>query len=609
MRGQGRETVLGRFHRRLARNLLSRDTQTQRWLRIACFLVLLYTPRALRGRVLMRLEQQVIFAWSAARRFLPRQDFSRLEVFLVRRASRRLASVQKSEQAAPLLALALYYFSYEILDDADPSQPPISEHWPLTWFLFRHPIFFPRRAQFQHAVHFYVRLFAHLDRLWQSDLDAALRKHLSAGLAQWFSFVPLLFSEVNLCPMAVTAGRWVEHFLVTEDAILDHEFPERETGRRVRVGVLVRDGQARTETFIAPTFAAKLDRTRFQSILVTLTPPEPSPFSSFVEGQFEKAVTVTATGWREQAAVIRALDLDVLILGNTLAAQASNLHLLIAHRLARIQVLLSAIAPSTTGLSRIDYVLTAAATEPRAVQAHYSERVVLLEGTFNCFSFGPLDLRDADAAQAYRPRRAVSFASGGSLYKLVPKLIAVWAQILREVPDSELILYPFNVNWGLDQMPPVTRALREEFARAGVDPERLVILPSQRPAELLDLLRHVTVYLDTFPYSGAASFIEPAIAPCPAVALRGTTQRGLQGAAMLTALGLKELIAGSPAEYVRIVVSLVRDPARRARVLDHLRATVDHTDFLNPIAFGRRVERALEIMLWNQPWFRGWPRA
>ncbi|MFI5184706.1 MAG: hypothetical protein ACHQNV_09920, partial [Vicinamibacteria bacterium] len=341
-------TVLGRLRRQLTTSLLTRDTRVQRWIRIACFLVLLHAPRALRGRLLMRLEHQVIFAWSASRRFLPRQDLSRLEAFLVERARRRLASVRGSDQTAPLLALALYHFSYEILETADPSQPPFHDHWPLTWFLFRHPIFFPTPAQFRRAVEFNTRLFAELDRLWHADLTPSLRDGLAERVARWFTFVPLLFSDVNLRPMAVTAGRWVEHYLVAQGAALDHRFEAPTAGRRTRVGVLVRDVQARTETFIAPTLVAKLDRMRFESILVTLTPPEPSPFSSFVEGQFEKVVTVAEPGWRERVAAIRALDLDLLLLGNTVAAQSSDFHFLIAHRLARIQVLPSAIAPSTT---------------------------------------------------------------------------------------------------------------------------------------------------------------------------------------------------------------------------------------------------------------------
>ena len=246
------------------------------------------------------------------------------------------------------------------------------------------------------------------------------------------------------------------------------------------------------------------------------------------------------------------------------------------------------------------------------MQEQYSERVVLLEGSFNCFAFGPLDLRKTgaaiDADGVYHPGQPVSFASGGSLYKLTPGLIAVWAQILDQVPDSELILYPFSPNWGLDQIQPVTDAVRQAFSVAGIDDRRVVILPTQRPLQLLKLLREVTVYLDTFPFSGAASFIEPVIAPCPAVTLRGRTQRGLQGSAMLTGLGLEELIAGSPEEYVRIVTSLARDPARRGRIVEHLRAVAGRADFLNPEVFGRRVERALETMLTQQPWFRGWSR-
>jgi predicted O-linked N-acetylglucosamine transferase (SPINDLY family) len=604
-------SLLARLARKFAKGLLTRDTRTQRWVRRICFLVLLYTPRRFWGQAFMRLERKVIFEWSAARRFLPRQNFSRLEAFLVGRARRRLAQAAGPDLAAPLLALSLYHFSYEILETADPTQPPFCNDGPLLWFLFRQPIFFPDHTQFRRALDFYVRLFADLDRLWRTDLDPVVRQLLSTSLAPSFSFISLLFSDINLRPLAVTAGRWVEHFLGTQGASLDHEFPEREAGRRVRLGVLARNVQPRTESFIAPAFTAHLDRTRFEPILVTLAPPVPSPFSSFLEGHFEKVVTVAEPGWRERAAAIRALDLDVLILGNTLAAQASDFHFLIAHRLARIQVLPSAIAPWTTGLSRTDYVLTSALTEPAEVAPHYSERVVLLEGSFNCFLFGPHDLRVAgasvDAADVHLPARPISFASGGSLYKLAPELIAVWARIMREVPESELILYPFSHNWGLDDMPPVTRALRQEFRKAGVSPSRLVILPSLRPVQLLKLLRHVTVYLDTFPYSGAASFIEPALAPCPAVTLRGTTQRGLQGAAMLTALGLEELVAASPEEYVRLVVSLARDPARRARIRDHMRSTADRADFLNPGVFGSRMERALETMLREQPWFAGWP--
>jgi len=76
---------------------------------------------------------------------------------------------------------------------------------------------------------------------------------------------------------------------------------------------------------------------------------------------------------------------------------------------------------------------------------------------------------------------------------------------------------------------------------------------------------------------------------------------------MLTVLGLEELIAASPEEYVRLVVSLARDPTRRARILDHMRSTADRADFLNPNVFGHRMERALETMLREQPWFAGWP--
>src|SRR6267142_3331435 len=148
-------SFLTRLGRKLAKGLLTRDTCMQRWVRTACFLALLYMPRRFRGRVLMRLERTVIFEWSAARRFLPRQNLSLLEAFLVARARRRLARAAGPDLAAPLLALALDYFSYEIRETADPTRPPFRNDGPLLWFLFRHPIFFPDQAHFRRAVDFY----------------------------------------------------------------------------------------------------------------------------------------------------------------------------------------------------------------------------------------------------------------------------------------------------------------------------------------------------------------------------------------------------------------------------------------------------------------------
>jgi predicted O-linked N-acetylglucosamine transferase (SPINDLY family) len=403
-----------------------------------------------------------------------------------------------------------------------------------------------------------------------------------------------LFSAENLRPLAVCAGRWVEYHLSQTGHQLDFQPPARVASERQRVGILVRDIVPRTETYLAMGFGAGLDHKRFEVVLITASTPAATPFSDFVTQHFER-VAVVGRSVTQQVAAIRALDLDFLVLGNTLAAQASDFMALAAHRLARVQILPSAIAPVTTGLSRVDYVLTAATTEPvAAVQAQYSETVMLMDGPFNCFVLGDRDPRLAPPPPSV-PDQPVVFTSGGVIYKLTPELRRCWATLLKHVPNSRLVLYPFNQNWGAEAGHVyLIDSIKGAFASLGVEADRIELHMNLTPAEIVEILRRTTVYLDTFPYSGAASFIEPITALCPAVTLAGGTQRGLQGAAMLRELGLPELIAGTLDEYVEIAAAIATDPLRRATLAERIRTGVASARFLSPAAFGTGFGAALD---------------
>jgi predicted O-linked N-acetylglucosamine transferase (SPINDLY family) len=445
---------------------------------------------------------------------------------------------------------------------------------------------FRDERQFQVAMVFLKRLFADLDELWHRPLAENLRRRLAAIVAQEFTFVPALFSGENLRPLAVCVARWVEYHLTATGHQLDFQPPPRIGSRRQRVGILVRDIRPRTETYLAMGFGAGLDHKRFEIILITAAAPDAAAFSDFVIQHFERLVTI-GDHVAGQVSAIRALDLDFLVLGNTLAAQASEFLALAAHRLARVQILPSAIAPVTTGLSRVDYVVTASTTEPRnSVQAHYSESAMLMDGPFNCFVLGERDPRLATPPVPV-PAEPVVFTSGGVIYKLTPELRRCWATLLKRVPGSRLILYPFNQNWGAEAGHAyLVDTLRKAFAALGIESDRIELHMNLSPDQIVTILQRTTVYLDTFPYSGAASFIEPITALCPAVTLAGGTQRGMQGAAMLNELGLGQLIAATREEYVEIAYAIATDPVRRAALVERIRIGAETARFLSPAAFG-----------------------
>jgi predicted O-linked N-acetylglucosamine transferase (SPINDLY family) len=70
------------------------------------------------------------------------------------------------------------------------------------------------------------------------------------------------------------------------------------------------------------------------------------------------------------------------------------------------------------------------------------------------------------------------------------------------------------------------------------------------------------VVLDTVRWSGGNTSLDALAAGAPVVTLEGRFMRGRQTAAMLQMLGLAELVAATPQDYVRIAVEVARDRER-----------------------------------------------
>jgi predicted O-linked N-acetylglucosamine transferase (SPINDLY family) len=576
------------------RALRSGNPTMVRLVRLMTAWVLINAPESVRRRLADEIGSKHI--WAQVKRTLLGATPNWVESRMIAAAKR-----MRNDRLCSIATLALFQYGYEFLEDRlDWTDDEVLRRPFFNHISFEFPMIFRGVEDQARAVIHVERVIADVSAAFETATPAN-RDIIARNFGFSYNFNPALFSTHNMRPVATQIGRLLEHSLLSRGFALDYEFPPRELNTRQRVGVIVRNIERRTESFIAPAFVAGLARGRFETVLITLADPVDPEFARFVGGYFDRVEVFATDDVAEQATAIRALDLDLLFPANTMAAVAWSYNNLLAHRLARVQLMATIVSPLTTGLSRTDFVLTAAGTEPADIQAQYSERVLLMEGMFNCFILGDQDPRSSkprDPATPLLPKVPVRFASGGSLYKLTPELRQAWIRIMVAVPDSELVLYPFNPGWGL---PRTSAAIRkqfvDEFGAAGIAEDRLRIMPNQTPHQIIDLLRDTDVYLDTFPYSGAASFMEPIAALCPMVGLRGCTQRGLQGAAMLEALGLSDMIAADVDEYVANVVELARSPALRAALKQRISARLDDLPFLNPQDFGRRLTSALDQVL------------
>src|SRR6202040_3770735 len=77
--------------------------------------------------------------------------------------------------------------------------------------------------------------------------------------------------------------------------------------------------------------------------------------------------------------------------------------------------------------------------------------------------------------------------------------------------------------------------------------------------------------LDPFPYNGHTSTLDSLWMGVPVVTLAGRTAVGRGGVSILSNLGLPELIARTPEQYVDIALGLTEDRARLAELRGGLR--------------------------------------
>lgn len=362
----------------------------------------------------------------------------------------------------------------------------------------------------------------------------------------------------------------------------------REPERRLKVGYVSADFWQHSVAFFIEPVLAQHDRTRFE-IYCYAQVAAPDAVTERLKQLAAHWRPIVGLGDREVADRIRADEIDILVdLGGH---TAHNRLLAFAYRPAPVQA--SYIGyPNTTGLPAMDYRIVNPWTVPPGSEVYFTETVVRLPYP-HCFC-PPADCPPVNAPPALDSGR-VTFGSFNNLAKLAPPVIALWAAILQAVPGSRLMLksQPF--------IDADTRDLyRARFAAHGIGPERLLLCGSGPLHEFLRCFNDIDIALDPFPYNGGTTSYHALWMGIPVVTLVGQTYVSRMGYALLAGLGLEELVAKTPTEYVAIAAGLAADPGR----LQALRASLRERMAVSPLTDGERYTAALE-KLYRDIW-RDW---
>ncbi len=288
----------------------------------------------------------------------------------------------------------------------------------------------------------------------------------------------------------------------------------------------------------------------------------------------------------ETAALIAADRIDILVdlAGHTIGSRLG----IFARRPAPIQVTWLGY-PATTGASFIDYLIGDRTVVAPDLRPHFSESIAYLP---DCYL--PSDDRQAIApaitrTQAGFPQEAVVLAALHQPYKLEPSIVGAWLHILQRAPKTVL--------WLRAKEETMQNRLREEAARLGIDPSRLIVDNHLlRKPEYLAKLSLADLFLDTRWFNGHSSVSDALWAGVPVLTTPGDAFAGRVAASILRASGLSDLIAADLTAYEDRAVQLANAPPSLAALRARVATARTVGRFFDSPRFTRQLEAAYLAM-------------
>lgn len=262
------------------------------------------------------------------------------------------------------------------------------------------------------------------------------------------------------------------------------------------------------------------------------------------------------------ADMIRADGIDVLV---DLAGHTEDNRLgVFARRPAPVQATYLGY-PATTGLAQMDYRISDALADPVGLtETHYTEKIIRLPRC--AWAYAPFGEADASplTTPPFQARDAVvTFGSLNLLTKVNQPSVSLWGRLLAKA-GAKGRLYMTDRR-GLLNDPEAEGLLRAEILSAGVEASRVVLAGwVADPAAHRARLAEIDLMLDPLSYNGTTTTAEALLAGIPTLTLPGSAHVSRVGASLMSAVGLNELICGSPEEFVEKGATLAEHPERLA---------------------------------------------
>lgn len=434
----------------------------------------------------------------------------------------------------------------------------------------RHPNFRPSMFIKPYTVYRKACAFDDIEKL-TGDLNDVSDQKLSSWANVFLELLVYANTEDKIGDLAALHRRWGEILMnsVAHDPI-PYRFRMKGTGK-IRLGFVSSDLRKHSVArFVMPLFE-NYDQEQFEIYCYAPVDEKDDEIQQRIKNCVTAFQIIGDLSYRETAEKIQDDDIDILFELNGFTAD-SRLNVMAYHP-APVQVYWLGY-PFTTGLPAMDYILVDEEIAP-ARPEWLTEKPLLMPDSWICYD--PFETTMPLPDPPVTRNGYVTFGTLNNPYKFTRTGIANWANVMRAVPDSGFLFVHDEFEHSM-----IAENLAEEFGRNGVSSDRLQFVGS-RESEISHFAYYdeIDISLDPAPLTGGTSTTDALWMGVPVVTLVGPSLHQRLSNGILSKVGLRDLCAETPEDFVSIATALAGDVDRLTRLRRDLRQTMKSSPLCN----------------------------
>ena len=361
---------------------------------------------------------------------------------------------------------------------------------------------------------------------------------------------------------------------------------KRKTHRKLRIGYLSKDFIDHPVGHIIKGMFAAHDRRKFEIYCFSHAGKSEDRFKKKIQKAVKYFVDISSMSIDDAAQRIHAEEIDILVdlMGHT----AGNRLGIMAIRPSPIQISYLGF-PGSLGADFIDYQIVDRVLVPKGMEKYYKEKLIFMPDCYQVNdSAQKISRKNFKRSDFGLPEDAFVFASFNRTYKITPLIFGSWMRILKAVPNAVL--------WLLFENAETEKTLKKEAKKRSVNPKRLIFSKNIPLEQHLKRLPLADLMLDTQVYSGGATTTHSLRMGVPVITYAGKTYLSRMSAALLTTVGMDNLITKNLENYEKLAKDLAQNPQKLRRIKAKLTKNLSKSAIFDTREFVRNLEIAYGII-------------